>query len=88
MAKLSETYGVGNTENITPEQLLRLMQDMYTDLAIAINRKPDVIQRETDGLTTDTFLSNGDININLSTDKVEMVTNHPTGTTVTWTQLS
>jgi hypothetical protein len=67
--------------------MLRL-QRMYTDLAVAINRKPDIYQRTTDGQINDTFLANGDININLNTNKVEMLTNHPTSTTVTWTQLS
>ena len=61
---------------------------MYSDLAEAINKKPDVYERTTDGQTTDTFLANGDININTSTLKVEMLTRHVNPTTVTWTQLS
>ena len=70
------------------EELVEKLQRMYTDLATAINQKPDLVQRTTDGLTTDTFLSQGTININLTTDKVEMLTNHPTQTSVTWTTLS
>jgi hypothetical protein len=58
------------------------------DLAEAVNSKPDLYQRNTDGQVSDTFLAQGSININLSTNKVEMLTNHPTQTTVTWTQLS
>ena len=89
MPKIPEHYEVGNRDNIGPERLLELMEDMYRDLAIAVNQKPDVITRNTDGITSETFLSNGDININLSADKVEMVTNHDAGgTTVTWTTLS
>ena len=70
MAKVPETYDVGDSENISPERLLRIMQDMYKDLAIQLNKKPDLYQRSTDGLVTDTFLSNGDININTTTKKV------------------
>ena len=90
MVKIPDTYSMGDRDNLSNEQLLRLVEDMYTTLAIAINRKPDIIERTTDGVTTDTFLSNGDININTITDTVEMVTNHPTvtPTLVTWTQLS
>ena len=65
-----------------------MLEDMYQRLAVAVNRKPDIITRDTDGQTNETFLSNGDININLTTNKVEMLTNHPSTTTVTWTQLS
>jgi len=88
MAKVPETYDVGDSENISPERLLRIMQDMYKDLAIQLNKKPDLYQRSTDGLVTDTFLSNGDININTTTKKVEMLTEHTSSTIVGWTQLS
>lgn len=88
MGKIPEHFPIGNRNNVTPEDLLEIVEDMYTALATAINQKPDVNTTTSDGDTADTFLSNGDININLSTDKVEMVTNHPTTTTVTWTQLS
>ena len=88
MAKIPEIYGVGDRGEIDPEELLRIIEDVYNVLAIAINKKPDVYQRETDGQATDVFLSNGDININLSTNKVEMLTNHTSTTNVTWTQLS
>lgn len=57
---------------------------MYKDLAVAINRKPDIYERAADGQTTDTFLSNGDININTSTLKVEILTSHTSPTAVTW----
>jgi hypothetical protein len=61
---------------------------MYTDLAVAVNAKPDLFERPTDGQTTDTFLANGSININTTTLKVEMLTQHTNPTTVVWTQLS
>ena len=70
------------------EELLLLLDRMYIDLASAVNSKPDLYQRTTDGQTTDTFLAQGSININLSTDKVEMLTQHINQTTVTWTTLS
>jgi hypothetical protein len=88
MAKIPEYYAVGDRSQMTVEKLLVIIEDAYRDLAIAINKKPDVYQRETNGLTTDTFLNNGDININTLTDNVEILTNHNSTTTVTWTQLS
>lgn len=88
MAKIAETYSAGATENLTVEQLYLIMLDMYRDLAIAINRKPDVYFRTTDGQSTDSFLSNGDLNVNENTNKVEMLTNRPTANTVGWTTLS
>lgn len=88
MARVSEIFDFGSNEDLTMEELLLRLQRMYTDLAVALNSKPDLVQRTTDGQVGDTFLSQGTININLSTNKVEMLTNHPTQTTVTWTQLS
>ena len=37
MAKIKEYYQVGNREEMTVESLLVLMEDMYKDLALAIN---------------------------------------------------
>lgn len=88
MPKIIEYLNVGNRDEMTVEKLLDIFEKMYIDLATAINNKPDIIQRQSDGLTTDTFLSNGDINININTAKVEMLTSHDTTTAVTWTQLS
>jgi len=88
VAKITEYFNFGETQDMTQEEMMLRLQRMYTDLAVAINRKPDIYQRTTDGQINDTFLANGDININLNTNKVEMLTNHPTSTTVTWTQLS
>ena len=87
MAKISETFNIGDRIDLTPEKLLELLEIMYTDLAIAINRKPDIIVRDSDGLTTEAFLSNGDININSTTLKVEMLTSHVDPATVTWQTL-
>lgn len=88
MPKISETYPMGEVSQLTVEQLARMLADMYKDLAIAINRRPELIERTTDGQISDTVYSNGTMNINKSTNKVEMITNHPTPQTVTWTQLS
>lgn len=88
MARIPENFNVGEREVLTIEGLLLIIERMYTDLAVAINTKPDVVQRNVDGQVGDTFLAQGTFNINLSTDKVEMLTNHPTQTTVTWTTLS
>lgn len=88
MARIPDTFNFGDTEGMTVEELVVKLQRMYMDLAEACNSKPDVYQRTTDGLTTDTFLAQSSININLNTNKVEMLTNHVNPTTVTWTQLS
>ncbi len=88
MAKIPETYLAGEISDLTIEQLYLIITDMYKDLATAINLKPDLFERDTDGLTTDIILSNGTININTITLKVEMLTAHPTANTVTWTTLS
>ncbi len=88
MARIPDTFNFSSRSDITLEELLVLLDRMYIDLALAVNSKPDLYQRTTDGLVTDTFLAQGSININLSTDKVEMLTNHPTATTVTWKTLS
>lgn len=86
MAKLPEYYNLGNKDNLTQEDVLNIIEDIYRRLAIAINRKPDLYVRTSDGQTTDTFLSNGDINLNTSTQKVEMLVGR-TATTVTWKTL-
>lgn len=88
MAKIPEFYNVGDRDSITPERLLVILEDMYSQIATSLNQKADVVERSTDGQTTDTFLSNGTININLNTNKVEMLTNHDTSSSVTWTTLS
>lgn len=95
MARLPEVFNTGDRSDITPEQLLILIERMYMDIAEAVNSKPDLYQREDtagpnsgDGQPGDTFLAQGSININLTTNKVEMLTNHSTATTVTWITLS
>lgn len=88
MARLPDNYNFGDIKDLTPDVFLTVMQRFYTDLAVAINSKPDLYQRTTDGQVSDTFLAQGAININTATNKVEMITNHPTATTVIWTQLS
>jgi hypothetical protein len=88
MARISENYEMGNLNDLTPPEMARRIQEMYTQLARAINQKPDLVFRDSDGDSGDTFLSNGTINVNTSTLKVEMLTEHPTTSTVTWTTLS
>ena len=88
MAKVPEYYSVGDRSNMTVERLLVIIEDVYRDLAIALNKKPDVYQRTTDGLTTDVFLNNGDLNINTTTLKVEVLAEHTSTTAVVWKQLS
>lgn len=88
MVKIPTYFNAGDTAQLTPEKLYELIQRMYFDLAVAINRKPDVFKTSADMQIADTFLSDGDININLNTNKVQMATNHPTQTTITATTLS
>ena len=88
MPKIPENYTIGDRSDLSPEYLLFLIENLYTQIAQQLNKCPQVYLRTTDGLATDYFLSNGDININTLTLKVEMLTDHPTATTVTWTQLS
>lgn len=88
MSQLPNEFNFESLDELTREKLIWTLQRMYFDLARAINGKPDVYQRTTDGQTTDTFLPNGSLNINLNTNKVEMLTNHVSPVLVTWTQLS
>lgn len=87
MAKVPEIFNVGSIENLNLEDILVRMQEMYRTLAIQLNRKIELVERNTDGLTTDVTLSNGTVNINKSTNNVEMLVEHPTISTVTWKAL-
>ena len=84
MAKIAERFNVGDRDNLTLERLLVLMEEMYMDLAEAVNKKPDVYIRNTNGQTTDTLLANGDININSNTLNIEMLVEHTTPAAVIW----
>lgn len=93
MARLPDTFNFGDGDEMTVEQLVKKLNRMYMDLAEAVNSKPDLYQKTVngtpeDGGVNDTFLAQGSININTTTNKVEMLTNHVDQTTVTWTTLS
>lgn len=88
MARLPKTYNIGDRSDLSPEYLLYLIENLYLQVVQQLNRCPQVYFRDTDGLTTDYQLSNGDFNVNTSTNKVEMLVAHPTATTVTWVTLS
>ena len=87
MVKIATSLSPIDKNNLTTEILLEIIEKMYIDLANAINSKPDLYERSTDGQSDDYFLANGSININTTTDKVEMLTNHVDSTSVTWTTL-
>jgi len=87
MAKIPEIYNIGDKQNLDIDKLIDVVLDMYSDIAIQLNKKPDIYQRSTNGLTTDTFLSNGDININTTIGNVEVLTSHPTSTAVVWSSV-
>ena len=88
MGRLAETFNFGDMRNMEVTDLIDRLSRMYTDLAVAINQKPDLYQRTTNGLVSDVGLSQGSFNINLNTNRVEMLTNNTSGSTVTWTTLS
>jgi|GEM_PF-1996299 len=88
MTKIPEYLQVGDRFDMTVEELLRIVEQLYTDIAIQLNKKVDLVQRTTDGLVSDVFLDQGTVNINLNTNKVEMLTNHTSPTNVIWTQIS
>jgi hypothetical protein len=88
MAKIPETYQAGITKDLDVDKLYVILMDIYKDLATAINQKPDLYVRSTNGQTTDTNLSQGSININSSTLKIEMLSKFNSSTAVTWTQIS
>jgi len=92
MTKIPEEYQFASSEG--NEELVRDLKNMYRQLASAINLKPDVITRfdssgtGIDGQADDTNLAIGTINVNQSTDKVEVLTQHTSPSAVTWTTVS
>lgn len=93
MARLPETFNFDESELQTPSGIRQVIDRLYTDLARAINGKPDltfktIANAPSDLSTSDSNLSNGTINVNTDTNKVEMVTNHVNSNTITITTLS
>ncbi len=88
MGKIPDHFNFGESKDMTVEELVIKLQRMYMDLSQAVNAKPDLVQRNDNGQPTDGFLAQGTININLATNKVEILTNHTGPSTVTWVTLS
>ena len=88
MARLPPTFNFESNEEMSFEDLILQLERLYIDIAEAVNSKPDLYVRPTDGQTTDTFLAQGSININSTTRKVEMLTQHTSPLAVVWTTLS
>lgn len=93
MARISNTFDFGDPDKMDFATLLLKLNRMYLDIAESLNSKPDLYERNvngvpTDGDPTDVFLAQGSININTTTNKVEMLTNHVSPTLVTWTTIS
>jgi len=93
VVRIADTFEFGDPDTMDFQTLLVKLNRMYLDLAEAVNSKPDLYQRNvngvpTDGDPSDTFLAQGSININTTTDKVEVLTNHVSPTVVTWTTIS
>ena len=88
MTKIPEDYPLGDIEQMELKELAYVLQDMYRELAVAINARPTVIVRANqDGQTDETFLPVGTLNINQTGPKVEILTSHTNPTTVVWTTL-
>lgn len=88
MAKVRENLNLGDKENITLKDLIDIIDEAYRDLAIALNKKPDIYLRELDGDTADNFLSDGDLNVNTSTNNIEIVSSRSAdGSTLFWKTL-
>jgi hypothetical protein len=87
MAKVAEVLNIGSREDLTIEDLLEIIEVLYTDLAVALNKKIELYERPTDGQSSDTLLPNGSVNINTNTNKVEILVARPTSTTVTWKEI-
>jgi len=94
MTSIPEEYPFAALEEDNLEKLVKDLNDMYRLLARAINLKPDVLARldssgaGIDGQTTDTAYPIGTINVNQTTDLVEVLTQHPTPQSVTWITVS
>lgn len=90
MARLSENYELGNDKDLSFNELLKRIQEMYTQLARAINQKADVVVRNSATDNSETFLSDGTIYINqgATPSTVQILSKHPTRTSVIWTTIS
>ena len=51
MAKVRENINFGDEESITIKSLIAILDEAYRDLAIAVNKKPDLYYRASDGQT-------------------------------------
>ena len=89
MASIPEYFNIGEVDTKDPEEMIIILQRMYSDLAQAINQKPDLVVRKTVGNTNETFLSDGTINIDTLTNTVEIISSrNATGSAVVWTTIS
>lgn len=87
MSKLQTDYIISNKENLDIKDILDILQDMYKKIVRELNKKPDIIIKDSDGSVSDAFLSDGDININSDTEKVEILIAHDSQKTVKWKEI-
>lgn len=66
-------FGEGATEETDPK-LLNSLTDMYRDTAEVVNRKPDIVLRDSAPAGTDTDYRQGTIWVDQSLDKVYVLT--------------
>lgn len=89
MPKVKDRLIIGDKSQITVEKLLEIIEDLYSELARAINSGPSIyVQEATDANATYTFASIGDIHIRKDSATIKMCTDHTDSVTVQWTTIS
>lgn len=89
MPKIAEEYPFGDPRTMSLEELANTLKEMYRDLAIAINKKPDVYFDDADAPTDAVYLSDGDLWVNQDSgnEKVQILERHDSTSAVTWLDL-
>ena len=85
MAKIPESLNIGDPSKLTTEDLLNIITDLYKEIAVNLNKKIEVYERDA-GLPSDTLLAVGTVNINTDTQTVQMLVKKVPGT-ATWKTL-
>lgn len=56
MSKLQTDYIISNKENLDIKDILDILQDMYKKIVRELNKKPDIIIKDSDGSVSDAFI--------------------------------
>lgn len=65
-------------------ELIDTLGDMYSNLARAINKKPDIVFKQVNPASTDFRYVTGTIWVNQNTKKVYILTDKPNPSTASW----